>query len=273
MSDPDDRPPLVDVHCHFVPGVDDGAPDLAHALRYLGEGLDGGVTRVVATPHLPASRADGPFRRRVLERYRELEAAAAERFPGLGLSLAYEIRLDGAPLDAGDSGLWLGPAGHVLVEYDRFHVPSDPMAPIRPLLEAGLVPVLAHPERYVNAARAGDWIDRLREAGVKTCPNAVSLTGANGPDAARLSRDLLATGRADLLASDHHARPDRSYGLGPAWKLVAGSGSPEAARALMSDNPAAVLEGRETAGVPEAHLGDEASAGDPRPRRARGGLE
>lgn len=272
MSDPDRRPPLVDLHCHFVPGVDDGAPDLENALRYLEEGVEGGVTRVVATPHLPASRADGPFRRRVLERFRELEAAAGERLPGLGLSLAYEIRLDGARIDAGDRGLWLGPGGHVLVEYDRFRVPSDPMAPIRPILEAGLVPVLAHPERYVNAARVGDWIDGLREAGVRTCPNAVSLTGANGPDAARVSRGMLASGRADLLASDHHARPDRAYGLGAAWELVAGSGSPEAARVLMSENPAAVLEGRETVPAPEASLDDRAPAGDAGPGRARGGM-
>lgn len=272
MSDPADRPPLVDLHGHFVPGVDDGAPDLEHALRYLEEGLEGGVTRVVATPHLPASRADGPFRRRVLERYRELEEAVGERLPGLGVSLAYEIRLDGPPIDAGDRELWLGPGGHVLVEYDRFRVPSDPLAPIRPILEAGLVPVLAHPERYVNAARAGEWIDRVREAGVMTCPNAVSLTGANGPDAARVSRDLLASGRADLVASDHHARPDRSYGLGAAWELVAGAGAPEAAKVLMSDNPAAVLEGRETVPAPEAPLEGRVSAGGPRPGRTRGGL-
>lgn len=272
MSDPGGRPSLVDLHCHFVPGVDDGAPDPEAALRYLEEGLEGGVTRVVATPHLPASRADGSFRRRVLERYRELEAAAAERLPDLGLSLAYEVRLDGARIDAADRGLWLGPGGHVLVEYDRFRVPSDPMAPIRPLLEAGLIPVLAHPERYVNAARAGDWMDAVREAGVLLCPNAVSLTGANGPDAARVSRGLLASGRADLVASDHHARPDRSYGLGPAWELLSEAGSPEAARVLMSENPAAVLEGRETASAPEARLEDMAPAGDARPGGARGGL-
>lgn len=274
MSGPGPRPPLVDLHCHFVPGVDDGAPDLAHALRYLEEGLAAGVTRVVTTPHLPASRADRPLRRTIGERYRELEAAAGDRLPDLELDLAYEIRLDGPAPDPSDRGLWLGPAGHVLVEYDRFRVPADPMEPIEPLLDAGLTPVLAHPERYANAAGLGRaWTERLREAGVEMCPNAVSLTGRNGRGPARLAAEMLASGGADLLASDHHARPDRSYGLGAAWELVAGRGSPEAARLLMSDNPGAVLEGRATQPVPAVRLADRVGAEDVRREPGRGGLE
>lgn len=245
------RPPLADVHCHFVPGVDDGAPDLEQALRYLAEGRSRGVTRVAATPHLPASRADGPLRRRVRERYDELEAAVERNLPEVTLSLAYEIRLDGARFDAADRGLWLGPGGHVLVEYDRFRIPSDPMAPLRPLLDEELVPVLVHPERFVDADRSDGWIDELRAAGVKLCPNAVSLTGRNGRGAAEVARGLLATGRADLLASDHHARPSRSYDLGRAWELLIREGSDAAARLLTSANPRAVLEGRETESVPE----------------------
>lgn len=261
------RPPLVDLHCHFVPGVDDGAPDLDAALRYLEAGLEGGVSRVAATPHLPASRAGGPLRRRIEERYGELEAAARRELPELSLSLAFELRLDGAPVDVDDRGLWLGPGGHVLVEYDRFSVPSDPMAPLRPLLDGGLTPVLAHPERYVNAARrrgglAGglEWMDALREAGVKLCPNAVSLTGRNGRDAAEIVRDLLATGRAEMLASDHHARPERSYGLGEAWELLAAAGAADGARVLLSDNPRAVLEGGTAASPPEIDLPEGTAA-------------
>lgn len=269
MSRPDAPPPLVDLHCHFVPGVDDGAPDLDHALRYLREGLSGGVERVVTTPHLPASRTDAPLRRSIVARFRDLEDAVAQRGPDVDLRLAYEIRLDGGTVDPDDRALWLGPAGHVLVEYDRFRVPSDPMAPIRPLLDAGLTPVLAHPERYTNAGD-GAWMDRLREAGVELCLNAVSLTGRNGPGPARLSRELLASGRAELLASDHHARPDRSYGLGRIWTFLAERGAAKAARVLLSDNPTAVLEGRQTGPVPRAPLG-EPVAGDARPGRGRGG--
>lgn len=259
-----DRPPLVDLHSHVVPGVDDGAPDLDRALRHLERGLAGGVTRVAATPHLPASRADGALRRRIVERYRELEEAARRELPELTLRLACELRLDGAPVDPGDRGLWLGPAGHVLVEYDRFRIPPDPTAPLRPLLQAGLVPVLAHPERYVNARRTDGWTKGLRGAGVKLCPNAVSLTGRNGADAEEVARELLETGRADLLASDHHARPARSYGLGEAWELLVDEGAVEGARVLMSENPGAVLEGRATASVPEVRLRGRVRAGPAR---------
>jgi protein-tyrosine phosphatase len=245
-----ERPELADLHCHFVPDVDDGAATVEQALHYLREGVDEGVTRVVATPHLPASRASSPLRIRIEENFRELEEAAATELPELSLGLAFEIRLDGAEMDLADEGLWLGPGGHVLVEFDRFQVPADPLAPLAPVLEAGRIPVLAHPERYRGAGDAAEWVDGLREAGVRTCLNAGSLAGRYGHRAERLGKRLLARGQADLVASDHHARPDRAYSLGSAWELLAGWDEEEAGRRMLSENPLAVLEGRELAPAP-----------------------
>lgn len=257
-----DPPRLVDLHCHFVPGVDDGAPSVERALHYLEEGLRGGVRRVVTTPHLPASRASGPLRARIEDAFGELREAAARQLPGLELSLAYELRLDGAGVDPDDHGLWLGPAGHVLVEYDLFSLPEDPVAPLSPLLRAGRVPVLAHPERYRGAGRPG-WPRRLRSAGVKLCVNAGSLVGRYGPGPRSVARELLAEGRVDVVASDHHARPERSQGLAETWALLTGLGFSEAARVLLSRNPGAVAEGGETAPAPVVRLPGEGAA-DPR---------
>lgn len=245
---------LVDLHAHYVPGVDDGAVTLEDALLYLRRGLEGGVSRVAATPHLPASRAGSPYRRRAEEAFLELREAAKEALPGLELRLAWELRLDGAPVDVRDEGLWLGPGGHVLVEFDHFSLPPDPLAPLRPLLDVGLIPVLAHPERYVGAAETDGWAAPLREAGVRFCLNAGSLVGSHGPAPAAVARKLLAAGRADLVASDHHARPSRSDGLPSVRELLAEAGREDAARTLLRGNPAAALDGGRMVAPPAVEL-------------------
>lgn len=232
---------MVDLHCHFVPGVDDGAPDLAAALRWLRRGREAGVTRVATTPHLPARLAGEAYRRRAEEAFRELRSAARAELPDLELRLAFEVRFDGTPVDPDDRGLWLGPGGHLLVEYSMLSLPEEPVAPLEPLLEAGRVPVLAHPERYRGDGEPG-WARRVRAAGARLALNAGSLLGRYGPGPERAARRLLAEGLADVVASDHHARSERSEGLPDVRPLLAGA-DPAAARLLLRDNPAAVLDG------------------------------
>lgn len=277
MSPPEAPSRMADVHCHFVPGVDDGAPDLAAALRWLERGLEEGVCRVAATPHLPAGRAGGRYRRRAEEAFLELRAAAREEMPELELRLAFELRLDGSPVDPEDQGLWLGTGGHLLVEYDLLRLPAgDPVAPMEPLLEAGRVPVLAHPERYRGAAEGLDWARRLREAGALLAVNAGSLLGRYGARPEETARRLLAGGLVDLVASDHHARPRRSDGLGEVRGPLAAA-DPAAARRLLWENPGAVLDGEPTGPAPRLELspggarsaGTAPSAGDR--DRQRGG--
>lgn len=251
-------PPLADLHTHFVPGVDDGARTVEEAIGYLEEFEAEGVRRVVATPHLPASRAAGPHRRRVEEAFREVRAAARESLQRLRLSLSYEIRLDDreAPLD--DPGLTLGGGDALLVEFSGFRLPGPGERPLARLLRLGRIPVLAHPERFVGMAEGYGRIPAWREDGVRTCVNVGSLWGRHGPAPQRVARRMLASGEADLLATDHHARPGREDSLRRVWDFLSAAGHAEAARLLLSENPAALLEGRRVEPVPPVHLETEA---------------
>ena len=241
--------PLADLHTHVAPGVDDGAPDMDHALRYLRRDAERGVRRVAATPHLPAGWATGSYRRETLDAFERLRSRARRDLPELELTLAYEVRLDGSPVDPEDEGLWLGPDRHLLVEYDGFRVPPDPVEPIRPLLDDGLRPILVHPERFHARGLEPGWEDRVREAGVLLCPNAGSFLGSHGESAARRARDLLARGAVDLVASDQHARPARAESVADLAESLEREGAGSLARALLWENPVAVLEGRELSPV------------------------
>lgn len=247
-------PELVDLHCHLVPGVDDGVPTLEGALDWLRRFRERGIGRIVVTPHLPASWVKSEYRSRVERRFAELRAAASDEVPDLAMGLAFEVRMvEGAPVPPEDRGLWLGPGGHVLVEYGRFRVPPDPLRPFGPLLAAGRIPVLAHPERFRSDAAPADWTDRLSDAGVLLCPNGGSLLGRYGPRASARAEALLRRGAATLVASDHHGRPSRSDDLRDvAERLETWSAGEAAARVLLAENPSRIAEGRATVPVPEA---------------------
>lgn len=241
--------PLVDFHCHMVPGVDDGAPDLAAAIRYLGEFVALGITRVVTTPHLATADVSGPRRERIEERYAELLAAASEQIPLLSLGLSYEIRLDDPDDDLTDPRLGLEAGGHMLVEFPMLMLPAYPDRMLDAPASQGWTPVLAHPERYMGLDQAFVWIQRWRHAGAVMCLNAGSLWGEYGQEAKRVSHRMLAEGLADVIASDHHARPTRATTVRDAWDLLAKAGFEEQARTLCSSNPLAVLRGEACAPV------------------------
>lgn len=249
-------PALTDIHCHFVPGVDDGAPSLDSALGYLREYVELGITTVCTTPHLPGLQVHGERRAEIEEAFGGLEEAARAALPALSLSLAYEIRLDDPEVDLSDRALCLGDGGHVLVEFPMLVLPAYPGEMLASVLEQGRTPVLAHPERYYGVERAYRWIERWRDMGAVMCVNAGSLWGEYGPEAERVGRRMLALGHADAIASDHHARPHRASHPRQAWDFLTGGGSEETARAALGLNPAAILRGDALQPVPPIAVPD-----------------
>ncbi len=258
----DSVPHLVDLHNHFVPGVDDGARSLDDAVATLQELASLGVARVATTPHLSASRATGPRKTEIESRFAGLKAEAARAVPDLELSLGYEVRLDEPDADLRDRSLGLSER-YLLVEFSMLLMPAYPNETLDVATKQDWLPVLAHPERerYAGVERRYGLLQSWREAGAVMCVNAASLWGRYGPEARWVARRMLADGAVDLIASDHHARPGRSETVRDAWDYLTEAGHAAAASLLLSQNPTAILNGRAPAAVPPIHLEDEGWAG------------
>lgn len=229
-----------------MPGVDDGAESVQTALDALRSFRDSGVRRVVTTPHLDAGSVSGPRRGRIEEAFAALATAAAEHVPEVELGLSYEIRIDDPEVSLADRSLGLSEAGALLIEFPQLSLPaySDRMLEI--VAEHDWKPVLAHPERYAGIAQSYGWIERWRDMGVVMCVNVGSLLGEHGREAEQVVRRMLAAGHADVMGSDHHARPNRSTLLRVGFDTLAAETDPtfaEVARYLTSTNPQAVLDG------------------------------
>ncbi|HEU4629039.1 MAG TPA: CpsB/CapC family capsule biosynthesis tyrosine phosphatase [Gemmatimonadaceae bacterium] len=222
---------MIDIHTHLLPGVDDGARTFAESLAALQALTSDGVRRIVCTPHLRASQAAEAPR----VRNDALRAELQHRVGGVpALELGWEIMLDRPGVDLTAPELRLGASRAVLVEFPHGGVPPGATAELRRIRESGVVPVLAHPERYwgCSVTHAREW----RAAGAVLQGDATFLLGSG--DKGRLARSLLALGLLDLLASDNHG-DRRSLRGARDWLCELGAG--DAAELLTGRNAAHLL--------------------------------
>ncbi len=251
-------PPLVDLHNHLIPGVDDGAQSLDEALAGLSAMRDQGVRRIVATPHINASltHTEGPLAER-LDRidagWEVLRLAAAERFPDIELARGHEIMLDVPDVQLDDLRLRVSGGQSVLVELPRLFLPAGAAEALHRLRAAGWTPIVAHPERYVNINIAtGDInvVAEWRRLGARMAVNAGSLVGGFGTGALTTAQEMLRRGWVDLIGSDYHCRPSRPLLLRRAYDELVEWGGNEQAELLLSINPGLAMDGAALLPVP-----------------------
>ena len=188
---------MIDVHTHLLPGVDDGSPSVDVSVPILERFAADGVEIVVCTPHLDASRAkDAPHDLHVAI----LDDLRAHAPPTPRLLPGWEIMLDAPGVDLRDRRLALGGSTAVLVEFPRMMIPPNAADELFRLRMSGVVPVLAHPERYwgCTAARVEQW----RGVGAVIQMDVAGVFGSGAQ--ATVAATLLEEGLVDLFASDTH---------------------------------------------------------------------
>lgn len=232
----------VDTHCHLLPGLDDGPADLEGALALAARLLEDGVTRAVATPHY--SRRWLTERAAAEEALSRLGGAMAEAGMPLRVSLAAEIAPPQAVQASADALLRRAIGGrHLLVEAEPATPAGFFAALVRRVGSIGLVPVIAHPERCRVVRRTPALLDGPRRAGALVQVVASSLVGEAGGEARECAWRLLASGRADLIASDAHDTRRRPPRMTDAATLVGERLGAEAVTRLFTTAPAALLDG------------------------------
>lgn len=237
---------MIDLHCHLLPAVDDGSRSVEQSVTVLTRMAADGVTAVCLTPHLEASRAERGIPRAHDEAFAALAAAAPA---GVALRRGVELMLDRPfpPAAATNRALTLGGTRYILVEFTRMAADNAVQHALTHIVELGLVPVLAHPERYpcCTPPAAARW--RSTGALMQVDANTLFMPRTRGERA----RALLAAGLADILAADNHG--DTRSLAAPFASLVA-AGGVEQAELLLVRNPGAILADRGTEEVPPLAL-------------------
>lgn len=239
---------MVDVHCHILPGLDDGPDDLDGSLAMAESAIADGITHVVATPH---ANADFHFDFLRVQRLREeLQTRVAGR---LVLSTGCDFHLSAENLVAlrGDpQSFCINQRNCLLVEFSQYSVPPSMDQTLHEIQLLGLRPIITHPERNpilrAQAHRLANWV-RL---GCYVQVTAGSLTGVFGPSAQKESWRWIADGLVHIVATDAHNTHTRQLKLRPAYDLVREEFGKEKAEALFVENPMAAYEGRDFPYIP-----------------------
>ena len=237
---------MIDLHSHLLPAVDDGSRSVEQSVKVLFEMARQGVTDVCLTPHLQSGRSEAgppPAHNHAFDALR----AQAPQMPRLHRGA--EIMMDrpiARPV-ALARNVTLGGTRYILVEFPRLVAYETVSNALSQVVELGLVPILAHPERY--SCCSVEAVRHWRSLGARTQIDATTLlaTQARGQRA----RLLVAEGLGDILAGDNHGDA-RTVATGARF-LRAQDGFDQV-DLLARRNPAAILADGELTPVPPLRI-------------------
>ncbi len=252
---------MVDLHCHILPGLDDGPDTMDESLQMAATAIADGITHVVATPH---SNTRYWFDFRYVRRLRdELQARVGDR---LKLATGCDFHLSPenlAALSEDPRPFCINQHGYLLVEFNEISIPPAVDQTLHQVQLTGIRLVITHPERNAilraHPERLKDWVRR----GCFGQVTGMSLTGGFGPVAQEIALQWIGAGVIHVVASDAHNDHRRPLRLQAAYSVVEERFGKEKARALFVENPLAAFEGRDLPHVPEVEEAAE------RPRRKR----
>jgi protein-tyrosine phosphatase len=212
---------VVDLHCHILPGVDDGAKNLSESIAMAKVAVQQGIRTIVATPHHLNNQYENS-KQMILERVQELNKALIKEKIDLLILPGQEVRIYGEFVEGYESGEIL-PVNHtqyVLVEFSSSHVPRYTEALFYDMQNKGLVPVIVHPERNQEIIENPEILYNLVKKGALSQVTAASVVGRFGKKIKNFSLQLIEANLTHFIASDAHNTGSRTFNLREAFDLV-----------------------------------------------------
>ncbi len=230
---------MVDIHCHILPGIDDGPADLSEALKMAEIAVADGITQIVATPHIKGDIHSPDF---LAQRIRQFNEKLQRIYSPLKILGGADVSAAFPPEVLSLYTINNGP--YFLLEFPHSHLPHNADEIVFKIMLAGLRPIITHPERNPSIIRNPELVFRLVDAGCLVQLTAGSLTGGFGTDSRNCALHLLKKGKVHFLATDAHSASYRRPILSAAVKEAANVIGSNAALKLVFANPSAILSGR-----------------------------
>ena len=240
---------MVDVHCHILSGMDDGARSFEDSLAMAEAAIADGITHVVATPHCNDEyRFD----------FAAVQQAAGKLQKELGARLLlatgcdFHLSRDNiAALKKGPAAFCIHQKDYLLVEFNDYSIPPSLDQTLYEIQLAGIRPIITHPERNAILRAQAQRLEQWIRNGCYGQVTGGSLTGVFGANALQTALAWIARGLVHIVASDAHNMTSRPHKLRAAYEVVQREFGRARAEALFVENPLAVFEGRGLPHVPE----------------------
>jgi protein-tyrosine phosphatase len=238
---------MIDLHCHFLPNIDDGPESLVESLDLARFALENGITKSVMTPLIHPGRYENSHLDIQLA-VQKFEVALARQGIPLDLSIGAEVRIgaDTIYMVAQEEVPFLGELGGykiLLLEFPHETIPVGSINLVQWLMAKDIRPMIAHPERNKDVMRDLSKIEPFINEGCLMQLTAASIAGNFGKQAEMVSRQMLENDWVYVIATDahniDHRPPDLAVGRDAAAEIV----GLEKANLFVDDHPRTILQG------------------------------
>ena len=242
---------FIDLHCHLLPGLDDGSTSIVETVEMMRIARQRGTRGIVATPHAfqpvfatgTSIAMCGAFSR-TTDELSDLSQYAKHSFlKEMDVYLGSENLITPEFFEALKERkiLTLSGSRYLLVEFPTFMPYPLVEKAAEQILESELIPVLAHVERYDFFRRQPERLDELKQRGCVIQVNAKSLEAEGGDEESKLAFSLARRGLLDVIASDGHDLARRRPDVQGAFDYLSREFSEQSLSRWMSENPARIL--------------------------------
>ncbi|SNZ04759.1 protein-tyrosine phosphatase [Terribacillus aidingensis] len=213
---------MIDIHCHILPGMDDGARTLEDSIEMAKGAVAQGIHTIVATPHHRNNQFDNYYQD-IIAQVNDLNQKLQEANVAVEILPGQETRIYGELSE----GLLLGEilpvnidTHYILVEFPTTTVPKFSKKLLYDLQVDGYIPVIVHPERNSELLSNPHMLYELVKGGVLTQVTAASLVGKFGKKIKSFSHEIIQSNLTHFIASDAHNIHNRGFMLGEAMQEI-----------------------------------------------------
>jgi len=245
---------MIDLHCHIIPGVDDGAESLEESIEMAKIAEEERIEKIVATPHLfrgDLNSGDFPM---VEEKRQELCRALKDHniqleiLPGAEVHISHDLIEE---IRKNREKLVLNHSSYMLIEFPADHVYAGAKNLLFELMSEGLTPIIAHPERNNVFVHNPRQLYELVSMGALSQANSGSFFGLYGRSVREAALSFLKLNLTHFIASDCHSPRSRAPRLTEAVNRAGEEIGKKNAGFLVRKNPQAVVEDRAIPYLPE----------------------
>ncbi|MBM7606331.1 protein-tyrosine phosphatase [Metabacillus crassostreae] len=212
---------MIDIHCHILDGIDDGAKDINASLDMVKHAANEGITKIIATPHHKNGKYENTAET-IKDKVIMLNKLISEHNIPLEILPGQEPRIYGDLLEDYEKGeiLTLNQSKYVFIELPSNHVPRYTKKLLFDIQLAGLSPIIVHPERNSEIIENPNILYKFVEQGAATQVTASSVTGDFGKKIKKFSLQLIESSQAHFIASDAHNLSGRTFRLREAYDVI-----------------------------------------------------
>lgn len=235
---------MIDIHCHILPGKDDGAGNMSDAIEMAEHAASSGIKSIIVTPHCNIPGSYHNYWNYFLEEdVKTLQNEIRKRKISLDIFPGQEVYLASGFSELLRQGKFIGlnNSRYLLVEFSQSERADVAYRKLQQVISEGYVPIVAHPERYGFVNEQQEAIYRMKDLGALLQVNRGSIKGAFGKTVMKKAYEIISTFQADFVASDAHSQYSRTPYLADVHEFISEEISADYGDVLVSVNPDKVL--------------------------------